>query len=582
MVGVAGRSKACATCKSRHIRCDERRPTCYRCEKAGYTCQGYERPLIFIDAVPKKVLTKSGSSRNLGFGYQIFDVTVPTNINTVSLSQRQGASAQKPDNLIHQLLLAQGIRVNADFWQAIGREHSLLHISTEAAALLLQGRVAHHAGAVQQATKMSSMALQQLRSMLAQHHTPQDPVNIPLLVIIMNMTVFELIAATTKDSWKHHVRGLAALIESLGPTVFREPSMRLIFMQARAHIMVLHLEGQCRTFLEEPHWQEVPWAGDPESKSITALYMDIICCIPGLLEDQNRLLEIQQNSATADADAYGPQGNELRSSMRIKVLSLYNKLLDTRWKWELEHPGCCHTLPIRGRTGPARDQHCEIPLPMSSETGTPIYDSVLYFNDLYRAVEMNYHHTCLLILHHLARSLNMMHEIKQLQVASPDNDLNQTASEAGVSRDEGKIPSCNTARRFSFKTNMPLQFPHEMQTDHYAVHNICRTVECLLHPKYGHAGALFLIFPLRVAQVYSDRLPLYIGETYHDGARFCDDLNAYNETLPGAAGVSNDEQLNLSNMVETLEKRESLSTWMRKVMRHIGGVYGLHIANGYT
>lgn len=346
--------------------------------------------------------------------------------------------------------------------------------------------------------------------------------------------------------------------------------------------MVLHLEGQCRTFLEEPHWQEVPWASDPKSKSITALYMDIICCIPGLLEDQNRLLEIQQNSTTAAADVYGPQGNELRSSMRIKVLSLYNKLLDTRWKWELEHPDCCHTLPIRGRTGPARDQHCEIPLPMSSETGTPIYDSVLYFNDLYRAVEMNYHHTCLLILHHLARSLNMMHEIKQLQVASPDNDLNQTASEAGVSRDEGKIPSCNTARRFSFKTNMPLQFPHEMQTDHYAVHNICRTVECLLHPKYGHAGALFLIFPLRVAQVYSDRLPLYIGETYHDGARFCDDLNAYNETLPGAAGVSNDEQLNLSNMAETLEKRESLSTWMRKVMRHIGGVYGLHIANGYT
>lgn len=119
-------------------------------------------------------------------------MTVPTSINTVSLSQRQGASAQKPDNLIHQLLLAQGIRVNADFWQAVGREHSLLHISTEAAALLLQGRVAHHAGAVQQATKMSSMALQQLRIMLAQHHTPQDPVNIPLLVIIMNMTVFEV------------------------------------------------------------------------------------------------------------------------------------------------------------------------------------------------------------------------------------------------------------------------------------------------------------------------------------------------------------------------------------------------------
>lgn len=128
----------------------------------------------------------------MGFGYQIFNVTVPTSISTVSLAPRQGHSIQQPDNLIHQLLLAQGIRVYPDYQQAPGREHRLLHISTEAAALLLQGRVAHHAGAVQQATKLSSTALQQLRNMLAQHHSPQDPVNIPLLIIIMNMTVFEV------------------------------------------------------------------------------------------------------------------------------------------------------------------------------------------------------------------------------------------------------------------------------------------------------------------------------------------------------------------------------------------------------
>ncbi|KAJ0159865.1 hypothetical protein CTA2_8979 [Colletotrichum tanaceti] len=40
----AGGPKArtgCATCKTRHVKCDERKPTCFRCEKVGVACEGY-------------------------------------------------------------------------------------------------------------------------------------------------------------------------------------------------------------------------------------------------------------------------------------------------------------------------------------------------------------------------------------------------------------------------------------------------------------------------------------------------------------------------------------------------------------
>ncbi|KAK1718754.1 uncharacterized protein BDZ83DRAFT_632919 [Colletotrichum acutatum] len=40
----AGGPKArtgCATCKTRHVKCDERKPTCFRCEKVGVVCEGY-------------------------------------------------------------------------------------------------------------------------------------------------------------------------------------------------------------------------------------------------------------------------------------------------------------------------------------------------------------------------------------------------------------------------------------------------------------------------------------------------------------------------------------------------------------
>ncbi|KAF1813381.1 hypothetical protein P152DRAFT_316985 [Eremomyces bilateralis CBS 781.70] len=44
----------CLTCKSRHLKCDERRPTCFRCERGGLNCAGYGYSLT-----PKSILGSS-------------------------------------------------------------------------------------------------------------------------------------------------------------------------------------------------------------------------------------------------------------------------------------------------------------------------------------------------------------------------------------------------------------------------------------------------------------------------------------------------------------------------------------------
>ncbi|KIN02837.1 hypothetical protein OIDMADRAFT_52664 [Oidiodendron maius Zn] len=49
MVGVAGKSHACKTCKRRRVKCDLQQPTCFRCEKANTTCDGYGREPIFVN-----------------------------------------------------------------------------------------------------------------------------------------------------------------------------------------------------------------------------------------------------------------------------------------------------------------------------------------------------------------------------------------------------------------------------------------------------------------------------------------------------------------------------------------------------
>ncbi len=39
----------CHTCRRRRVKCDERRPTCERCERGNHECEGYLRKQIWID-----------------------------------------------------------------------------------------------------------------------------------------------------------------------------------------------------------------------------------------------------------------------------------------------------------------------------------------------------------------------------------------------------------------------------------------------------------------------------------------------------------------------------------------------------
>ena len=57
MVGVAGKSRGCATCRSRKIRCDLRRPECWQCTSTRRVCRGYERYPVFVHT------TKDGVQR---------------------------------------------------------------------------------------------------------------------------------------------------------------------------------------------------------------------------------------------------------------------------------------------------------------------------------------------------------------------------------------------------------------------------------------------------------------------------------------------------------------------------------------
>lgn len=357
-----------------------------------------------------------------------------------------------------------------------------------------------------------------------------------------------------------------------------------------------------RTFLEEPCWQQVPWSHDPGSKSFRGHYIDIICCIPGLLEDDGRLRELERvstNTTITEMCAQdGQQGAkeeaiELQNSMRERVVHLYTKLLEVRWRWELEHPNCCYEVPVQ-QDGPV--------LSVDEATRRPIFDTVLFFKGLMQAIEMNFYHSCLLLLHSFARDLGIMHELILLH-------------SVGVS---SMLPPL-----FSSKTNDALVFPHEAHSDHYATRDILRTADFLLQPKHGPAGAYFFIFPLRIAQVYRELVRsvpdddprlnsnlAFLLDTETDGTSqvlresqiagnpldIWQNINAGGDDLNSHIGQINTQVATHSRRPEAVQVEsetdkgslteskyhELVSAWIQRIMRHMGEVQDFNITSNYN
>lgn len=234
---------------------------------------------------------------------------------------------------------------------------------------------------------------------------------------------------------------------------------------------------------------------------------------------------------------------------------------------------------------------------------------------------MNFYHSCLLLLHSLAKDLGIMDELILLHAVGISSNLPGDAESAyndvkgGGDGDHG--PSSTLPPPFSFKNNNALVFPYEAHSDLYATRDIFRTADFLLQPKHGPAGAYFLTFPLRIAQVYHQLL-----------LSLPDDEPCFNSTLPQKDGKSQeprgshiagvpldiwpdtsagDDDLNshighINTLVATQSRRpqavqatsetekgsltesksnDLVSAWIQRIMRYIGDVQGFNITNKY-
>ena len=101
----------CISCKARHVKCDERKPSCLRCEKAKQPCGGYvsrEKPPPNPFNSSRTILPRADFPQSSGL-----HIHVPRSRQSVFLS---GADVGYFDYFRHSLIHDLSGQLNSNFW----------------------------------------------------------------------------------------------------------------------------------------------------------------------------------------------------------------------------------------------------------------------------------------------------------------------------------------------------------------------------------------------------------------------------------------------------------------------------------
>lgn len=204
-----------------------------------------------------------------------------------------------------------------------------------------------------------------------------------------------------------------------------------------------------RCFLEHPDWKNIPWAKDPDSKTLNHYLHDILCDMPGLLEDTLNL----ENSEIISQD-YISRHEALSRNILIQLRTLY----EWRVTWQEENSNLCYEIPASGARG------------------QPIFHTVFHYSNLTSANGIAMYNAILLFLLRLGNRV------------------------IGTSFDPS-IPALHLSNDTSYDPLLP---PGSVQNPRDAALEICRSVDYHLLDSAGNAGAFFLLFPLRLAYLTMD------------------------------------------------------------------------------
>ncbi|KIX96742.1 uncharacterized protein Z520_07461 [Fonsecaea multimorphosa CBS 102226] len=442
---------------------DEARPSCKRCEKAGYSCAGYERKLemrfhTFADQTEPAVSPSTKTSK---------DVPLTTTGDFPENLVLRSNNSPPSSSSIPQELSFVAFRDNIQFsylfdnfvwssygspWLQMAAEGKLDALSLEACrafSLSIFGR--HHRQAEIEVTGAVhyDKTVRALSTRLSNVGAPgSENLIVPIMILLMH-------SSSTPDpqASAFHIQGLLKLIQICGPERFATGPLRFAFESCRATLVTISLITRTRTFLEQPEWLSEPWATCGEyNKNPQNRLVDILVHVPGFLQDQAQLEQAPSEQFRL----------ELIQRIEYQIAKAHN----WRWQWEEMNPTVAwevdpETLPA-DRT-------------LLSSQPRPVR-KVLVFSSFTKAAELSLYNAILLFL------LGLLWTLKPPEGESPPSV---------------RLPCSSSSQSAS---SSALFLPGDVDSLVEPAIEICRAFEFqLLASKNSRDSALFWLFPLGLA-----------------------------------------------------------------------------------
>lgn len=228
--------------------------------------------------------------------------------------------------------------------------------------------------------------------------------------------------------------------------------------------LIGRIVDQKRCFLERPEWKTIPWTSKLTGKTVGDYLRDILCDIPGLMEDVKAVLT-------------GQAASEAKNKLHDQLVETVQRTEQLRWHWGAAYPRACWEIKTDSRASVSLDAQ-----------GQPLFATSLGFSDVDRAVELVYFDAIQLMLY-------MMSD----QVGVPESRLS--------------LPAKDMVRYQGPRLNADL-LPGQGDRESHAL-EICRTVDYFLQGPEDSKGAMILLFPMNVARLhlqYSTKVLTWIDQ----------------------------------------------------------------------
>ncbi|KAF1849105.1 uncharacterized protein K460DRAFT_365010 [Cucurbitaria berberidis CBS 394.84] len=248
------RTKACATCRKKRIRCDATLPYCLMCSRFGRQCPGVADGPLIVDMTKtakhgmQKRATKS-SSKSLDLVPLVW--TNPNNVVVHRMSQRAMVTEAFYERfLTHFTFEGEG----TDIRNRLSWLHRLPLLSTDgtndALVLALQATASAYCAVDNSNVALTRHAWNLYGDALRAHGRALLPsrskphVTLHMVSTSVLFSLFEAMQATNANAYRSHIYGAAKMFEVTGPEQCTEGILCQIFYHLRTQMTFLDLTGR--------------------------------------------------------------------------------------------------------------------------------------------------------------------------------------------------------------------------------------------------------------------------------------------------------------------------------------------------